>query len=334
MRKSRWGILGTADIARRQLIPSLQASEECEMVAVASRDKERAAQFAKETNIPLSYGSYEELLSDPSIDIIYNPLPNHLHVEWTKRAVEAGKHVLCEKPLALTLEELEELIALRDKSGLLIGEAYAPLHQERLSGLRELFKKEELGTLSSAHGVFYLYNDNPQDVRNAFPCEEGGGSLWDIGVYPIVVGRWMFGEEPSEVACILEKDPALNVDSHTSGLLCFPGGGQMSFACGMRHPLTTLMTFYTDKYRIEVDRTYFSNPDGEYGFKVYGDETEGLFKEFTFKASDQYQLECENFARSAATGVPFAGSLENTMNQTKVILALFKAAESGEFERV
>lgn len=334
MKKRRWGILGTADIARRQLIPSLQASGECELVAVASRDKTRAAQFAKENNIPLAFGSYEELLSDPSIEFIYNPLPNHLHVKWTKRAVEAGKNVLCEKPLALSIEAIEELIALRDRSGKLIGEAYATLHQERLHGLRELFAKEELGSLSSAHGVFYLYNDNPQDVRNAFPCEEGGGSLWDIGVYPIVVGRWMFGEEPIEVTCLMERDPHLNVDTHTSGVLHFPSGGQMSFACGMRHPLATQMTFYTDKHRIEVDRTYFSNPNEEYGFNVYGDETESIVKRFTYKASDQYQLECENFARSAYTGVPFAGSLENTLNQTKVISALFKAANSGEFESV
>ncbi|HHU88379.1 MAG: Gfo/Idh/MocA family protein [Sphaerochaetaceae bacterium] len=334
MRKSRWGILGTADIARRQFIPSLQASGACELVAVASRDKARAAEYAKENNIPLSYGSYEELLGDPSIEFIYIPLPNHLHVEWTRRAVEAGKHVLCEKPLALSVEEIEELMALRAKSGKLIGEAYATLHQERLQGLRELFVNKELGSLSSAHGVFYLYNDNPQDVRNAFPCEEGGGSLWDIGVYPLVVGRWMFGEEPVEVACLMERDPLLNVDNHTSGLLRFPNGGQMSFACGMRHPLATQMTFYTDKYRIEVDRTYFSNSDEEYGFKVYGDETEGVVKSYTFRASDQYRLECENFARSAYTGVPFSGSLENTLNQTKVILALLKAANSGEFERV
>lgn len=334
MKKSRWGILGTADIARRRLIPALHSSDECELVAVASRNQERSAAYAKENRIPVAYGSYEELLADSSIEFIYIPLPNHLHFEWTKKAVEAGKHVLCEKPLALSIEEVEQLLKLRNQSGKLIGEAYATLHQERLYGLREILETKKFGTPSSAHGVFYLFNDNPHDVRNAYPCEQGGGSLWDIGVYPIVVGRWMLGEEPSEVACIMEKESTSQVDYHTTGLLRFPSGAQMSFACGMRHPLDTTFTLYTENHRFVLSETYFSNEKEKYGFEIYGDEGEPLAALFDYPPSDQYRLECENFARSAKTGEAFAGSLENTLQQTKVILALFEAAKRGEFVRV
>lgn len=334
MKKSRWGILGTADIARRQLIPSLQSSKECDLVAVASRDQQKANLYAKENNIPIAYGSYEELLGDPTIDIIYNPLPNHLHIEWSKRALEAGKHVLCEKPLALNLQELEELIQLRDEKKLLVGEAYAMLHQSRLIALHQHFASGTFGTLQSGHGCFYLTNTNQNDVRNAYPYQEGGGSLWDIGVYPVTVGRWMFQKEPVEVSCVMEIDPTLGVDYHTSGILHFPDGGQFTFSCGMRFPLHTSMSFYTESHRIEVDNTYFSNPAGKQNFTVHGSSEDEKVKTYCFEASDQYQLECENFAKAAFTKTPFSGSLEHTYENTKVLLALFKAAKSKKVERV
>jgi len=334
MKKSRWGILGAADIARRQLIPSLQASKQCDLVAVASRNKQKGEKFAKDNKIPVAYGSYEELLADPSIDVIYNPLPNHLHVEWTRKAVEAGKHVLCEKPLALNVEDVEQLIKLRDSSGKLIGEAYAMLHQPRLQSLKKLLASNKIGTLVSAHGSFYLYNDNPHDIRNSYACEQGGGALWDIGVYPITVGRWMFGEEPSEVACVMDLDPQLKVDYHTTGILRFPAGGQMSFACGMRHPLHTAMRFYTNSHRVDVGRTYFSDPNRQTIFEVLADEQEPKTKTYSFEPVDQYQAECDNFALASQGGAPFAGSLEHTLASTKVLVALFKAAKSHKFESV
>ena len=332
MKKSRWGILGTAGIAQRQLIPSLHASEQCELVAVASRDGKKASVFAKENKIPVAYGSYEELLADPSIDIIYNPLPNHLHVEWTRKAVEAGKHVLCEKPLSLNVEDVKQLIELCNTSGKLIGEAYAMLHQGRLQSLKKLLASNKIGTLSGAHGNFYLYNNDPHDVRNAY--EHGGGALWDIGVYPIAVGRWMFGEEPIEVSCVMAEHPDFKVDHHTTGILRFPSGGQMSFACGMSHAFDASMTFYTQSHRIEVNRAYFSNPKAQIIFEVFSGEQADTVKTYSFEASDQYQSECENFALASQGGTPFAGSLEHALAQTKVMIALFKAAKSHKFERV
>lgn len=332
MKKSRWGILGAAGIARKQLIPALHASGQCELVAVASRDQARAEAYAQENGIPVAYGSYEQLLADPSIDIIYNPLPNHLHVEWTAKAVEAGKHVLCEKPLALSVEDVRKLIALRDKTGLLIGEAYAMFHQPRLESLKHHLEKKSFGTLESAHGSFYLTNTNPHDIRNAYA--HGGGVLWDIGVYPVTVGRWMFGEEPSEVSCAMDLDPRFGVDHHTTGILRFPSGGQMSFACGMRHPFHAAMTLYTESHRIEVGRAYFSDTASQYVFEVFDGAQPPAVKTYSFAPVNQYQLECEHFADSVADGRPFIGSLEQTLANTKVILALFKAADSGRFEKV
>lgn len=332
MNKSRWGILGAAGIARKQLIPSLHRSTQCELVAVASRDKAKGAAYAQENGIPVAYGSYEELLADPTIDIIYNPLPNHLHVEWTRKAVEAGKHVLCEKPLALSVQDVEDLIALRDASGKLIGEAYAMLHQPRLESLKNHFGKKTFGTLESAHGCFYLTNKDPNNIRNAY--REGGGALWDIGVYPITVGRWMFGEEPVEVSCVMDLDPVFGVDHHTTGILRFPSGGQMSFACGMRHPFHTAMSFFTDTHRIEVARTFHSDTKAQMVFEVFDGAQPPAAKTYSFEPVDQYMLECEHFAQAALAGKPFAGSLEQTKANTKVLLALFKAAESKRFESV
>ena len=332
MEKSRWGILGTAGIARKQLVPSLHASKKCELVAVASRDAEKASGYAQENGIPISYGSYEELLADSSIDIIYNPLPNHLHVQWTRKAIEAGKHVLCEKPLALSVEEVEDLIKLRDSSGRMIGEAYAMFHQPRLQSLKQQFESKKFGKLESVHGCFYLTNSDPGNIRNAY--REGGGALWDIGVYPITVARWMFGEEPSEVSCVMDMDPKFKVDHHTTGILKFPSGGQMSFACGMRHPLHAAMTFYTENHRVEVGRTFHSDRKGQMVYEVFDGNQPPTVKTYSFEPVDQYMLECDNFADAAFTGSPFPGSLEQTLANTKVLLALFKAAGSHKFESV
>lgn len=332
MEKTRWGILGTAGIARKQLIPSLHASAYCDLVAVASRDARKGAAYAKENGIPVSYGSYEDLLADPSIDVVYNPLPNHLHAEWTRKAVEAGKHVLCEKPLALSMDDVQRLIDLRERSGKLIGEAYAMFHQPRLQSLKRLFGSGRIGSLANAHGCFYLTNKDPLNIRNAY--RQGGGALWDIGVYPVTVGRWMFGEEPSEVFCVMDIDPEFKVDYHTTGILRFPSGGQMSFACGMRHPSHAAMTFYTDTHRIEVARTYFSDTKAQMVYEVFDGSQPPAVQTYSFEPVDQYLLECDNFALGVIKNKPFAGSLEQTLANTKVLLALFKAAGSHRIESV
>lgn len=334
MKKTRWGILGAADIAQKRLIPSLHASAHADLVAVASRDGAKARAYADAHGIPISYGSYEQLLADESIDIVYVPLPNILHVAWITHAVRSGKHVLCEKPLALSVEDVEELIALRDETGMLIGEAYAPLHQPRLISLKHQLESKKYGTLQSAHGTFLMTLTDPENIRNAFDTAHGGGALWDVGVYPITVGRWMFGEEPVEVACMMDMHPELAVDHHTTGMLRFPSGGQMSFVCGMRHPFHTAMNFCTESHRFEVPNTFFTDGNRQMIFEVFDGEEPANVKTFSFEPVDQYMLEVDNFSKAVVEHTPFAGSLERTLGNTKVILALIRASKSHSCERV
>ena len=334
MKKSRWGILGTAGIAEKRLIPALKASSLCDLKAVASRDKARSEQYAEKNGIATAYGSYEELLSDPDIDIIYLPLPNHLHHQYIKACIENGKHVLCEKPLALTVSDAEELIALRDEKKVMVGEAYAMYHQSRLKRLKEMIGEGAFGELSYGHGVFYLTNENPDNIRNQYPGE-GGGALWDIGVYPIATGRYLFGEEPDEVTCTIRNHEVFKVDHQTTGTLHFPSGKVLSFGCGMHHPLHTHMSLYSNTHRIEIPRTYFSGSTHGSEFTVHTGELSGDAPEvFRFSAEDHYMHECEAFHRAVFEGEAFTGSLENTVKQTRTINALFRAAETGKSERV
>src|SRR4051812_20975729 len=210
MKKVRWGVLGVARIAVNRVIPSMQAGQWCEIAAIASRDHTRAEAAAHGLGIPKAYGSYEDLIADPDIDAIYNPLPNHLHVPWSIRAAEAGKHVLCEKPLALSAAEVRELIAVRDRTGVVIAEAFMVRTHPQWRGVRDLVREGRIGELRLVTGHFSYYRVDPADVRNR--VEWGGGALLDVGCYPITMSRWLFGAEPLAVAGMLERDPVLGVD--------------------------------------------------------------------------------------------------------------------------
>lgn len=332
METMRWGILGTAKIARTSIIPALRRTEHCELAAVASRDMDRAVAIAGEFEIPRAYGSYEELLDDPDIDIVYLPLPNHLHVEWIEKAALAGKHVLCEKPLALDSSDVQRLIALRERTGKLIGEAYVVLHQPRLRNLRELLESGGIGRLQSVDGCFFLDNRDPENIRNKY--QEGGGGLWDIGVYPIVCGRWMFGCEPVRVACTLTMDEVFAVDRLASGVMEFPGGGQLTFSCGTQNPRHTCLTLFTDTHRIEVLSPFSTDPALKSDFELYDDNVLSSTRIYSFLPSDQYALECDHFVESIETGAAYAGSLEHSLENTRVMEALFRSARNGRWEEV
>ena len=189
MRRVRWGVLGAAKIALTKVIPAMQASEITEVVAIASRDYAKAQESAAKLNIPRAYGSYEELLGDPEVDCIYNPLPNHLHVPWSIRAAEAGKHVLCEKPIGLSLEECRQLIAARDRTGVRIGEAFMVRTHPQWLRARELVRDGSIGTLRAIVCAFSYNNRDPHNVRNI--AAYGGGGLMDIGCYPIQISRFL-----------------------------------------------------------------------------------------------------------------------------------------------
>src|ERR1700721_2900730 len=204
-KKVTWGVLGVANIAMKKVLPAMQRGEWCQIVAIASRDLKKAEQAAEQLGIGKAFGSYEELLADPEIEAIYNPLPNHLHVPWAIKAAEAGKHVLCEKPLSLTVAEARTLVDVQARTGVKIGEAFMVRTHPQWLRIRELIASGRIGELRSIQGFFSYHNVNPANIRNIPEC--GGGALMDVGCYPINISRFIFNEEPVGVMGLIERDP-------------------------------------------------------------------------------------------------------------------------------
>ena len=229
--KVRWGILGTAKIALTKVIPAMQGSHWCEIAAIASRDFAKAEESAEQLNIPKAYGSYEELLADTSIEAVYNPLPNHLHVPWTIKAAEAGKHTLCEKPIALNAAEARTLIDVRDRTGVRIQEAFMVRTHPQWLETRRLIHSGRIGSLRSITGFFSYFNSDPTNIRNQL--ELGGGALMDIGCYPITISRFMYKTEPRRMLGLIERDEETGIDTLTTAVLDFPNG-HSTFTCSTR----------------------------------------------------------------------------------------------------
>src|SRR5229473_8114404 len=228
-KKVKWGVLGAAKIATVKVIPAMQQSEWSEVTAIASRTLEKAQQAATSLGIPKAYGSYEELLSDPEIEAIYNPLPNHLHMPWSIQAAKAGKHVLCEKPLSLTVAEAKALLAARNRTGVKMGEAFMVKTHPQWLRTRELIRAGRIGELRLVMGNFSYFDRDPESVANI--AEFGGGALMDIGCYPVTMSRFIFEQEPVRVMGLVERDPEMRIDRLTSGILEFPRG-QAIVSCG------------------------------------------------------------------------------------------------------
>ena len=222
MQKVRWGVLGVAGIAIKKVIPGMQRGTSSEIVAIASRDREKAQTAAASLGIPTAYGSYDELLADRSIEAVYIPLPNHLHAHWTARAADAGKHVLCEKPIAMNMSEAEGLLAVRNRTGVLIQEAFMILTHPQWQAARDLVRSGRIGRLCAMTGFFSYFNDNPSNIRNI--AAYGGGGLMDIGCYLVTASRLVFEKEPSRVLALVERDPAMGTDRLTSITLDFGSG--------------------------------------------------------------------------------------------------------------
>ena len=227
-KKVRWGILSTAAIGVKKVIPGMQKGEWSEVTAIASRDLGKAETVARALGIPKAYGSYEELLADPQIEAIYNPLPNQMHVPLSIKAAEAGKHVLCEKPLSLTVAEAKKLLEVQERTGVKMGEAFMVRTHPQWLRTRELVKSGRIGDLRSIVGFFSYFNVDPANIRNI--SEYGGGALMDVGCYPVTTSRFIFGEEPSRVLGLVGRDPVMKVDRLTSAILDFPSG-QSTFTC-------------------------------------------------------------------------------------------------------
>lgn len=331
-RKVQWGVLGAANIALRKVIPGMQSGEMCDIAAIASRSLQKAQSAAESLRIPKAYGSYEELLADPHVEAIYNPLPNHLHVPWSIKAAEAGKHVLCEKPVALTVAEARTLLAARDKNEVLIGEAFMVRTHPQWVRTRGLIASGRIGSLKAISGVFSYFNRDSTNIRNV--QEWGGGGLMDIGCYPINTSRFVYGEEPARVVGLIERDPDFGTDRLASAILDFPSG-QAIFTCSTQMVPYQRMQFLGTKGRIEVEIPFNAPPDRETqifiddGRDVYGT---GVTTE-TFPVCDQYAIQGDAFSKAIRGEGNVPVPLEDAIANMAVIEAVFRSAQSGRWEK-
>jgi predicted dehydrogenase len=330
--KVKWGVLGVAGIAVKKVIPGMQKGERSEIAAIASRDARKAENASKSLRIAKAYGSYEALLADPGIEAIYNPLPNHLHVPWSIKAAEAGKHVLCEKPLSLSVAEAKALLAVRERTGVKIGEAFMVKTHPQWLRTRELIRKGVIGELRAIVGAFSYFNRDPQNVRNN--PEWGGGGLMDIGCYPITTSRFIFGEEPVCVAGLIERDPDFKTDRLTSAMMEFPSGHSV-FTCSTQLVPYQRMQFLGTKGRIEIKIPF--NAPNDRPCELFIDDGRDVFgggiRMETIPTCDQYTVQGDAFSRAIREGTEVPVPLEDAIANMAVIEAVFRAGESGRWEK-
>jgi predicted dehydrogenase len=326
--KVRWGVLSTAAIGVKKVLPAMKKSEWVELAAIGSRDLAKAEQVAHSLGMEKAYGSYEELLADPSLEAIYNPLPNQLHVPWSIKAAEAGKHVLCEKPLSMTVAEAKSVLAVQQRTGVTIGEAFMVRTHPQWLRTRELIASGRIGQLRAIQGFFSYFNTDPKNIRNIPEC--GGGALMDIGCYPINTSRLLFGEEPVRVASLLENDPKLKVDRLTSALLEFPSG-HATFTCSTQLAPYQRMQIFGTKGRIEIEIPF--NAPNDRPTRIFIDDGRDLFGSGiaveTFPTCDQYTIQGDVFSRAIREGTAVPVPLTDAIKNMAVIEAVFQSAESG-----
>jgi predicted dehydrogenase len=329
--KLRWGVLSTANIGLKKVLPAMQQGQYTSVAAIASRDLAKAQKAAADLGIPTAYGSYEQLLADPNIDAIYNPLPNQLHVPWTIKAAEAGKHVLCEKPLSLTAAEARTLLAVRARTGVKIGEAFMVRCHPQWLRLRELLDEERIGELRSIVGVFSYFNIDPSNIRNQI--ESGGGALMDIGCYLIHASRYAFAQEPTRVIASIDRDPQMLTDRLTSAILDFPGG-QSIFTCSTQLVPYQRIHFLGTCGRIEIEIPFNAPPDKPTRIFIdsTGDLLGGGITTETFPVCDQYTLQGDAFSKAVLEGGEVPVHVEDAIKNMEVIEAIFKSANSGQWE--
>ena len=331
-RKIRWGVLGVANIAVQKVIPGMQRAEHVEVAAIASRSLEKAQQAAAKLGIPKAYGSYEELLADSSIEAIYVPLPNHMHVPWSIKCLEAGKHVLCEKPVAMSAAEAEELIVARDIAGRKAGEAFMARSHPQWLRAQELVRSGAIGELRVVEGHFSYTNVNPDNVRNR--ADIGGGALMDIGCYPITLSRMMFGEEPLRVIAAIDRDPNFRSDRRTSVLMEYPSG-QCTFTCATQLVPYQRMQLFGTSGRIELEIPFNAPPDRP--TRLLRDDGSSLFgagvQAEEFPICDMYTIQGDLFSRAILDDGAVAVPLEDALNNMRVIDAVVRSEESGQWEK-
>jgi predicted dehydrogenase len=330
--KVRWGVLSTAKIGMEKVTPALMRSQWCDVQAIASRSLPSAQAAADKLGIPKAYGSYEELLADPTIEAIYNPLPNDLHVSMTLAAARAGKHVLCEKPIALNANEAAQLREVGDKVHIM--EAFMVRFHPQWLRTRELVQSGALGDLRTVQVWFSYFNRNATNIRN--DASKGGGALMDIGCYPIVAGRFLFGAEPVRVMALADMDPDFCVDRGFSALLDFGNGRRLDFTVSMQTtPYQRVQVIGTEK-RVEIEIP-FNAPQGQ-ETRIFVDDGKvpggGSAVTETFAACDQYSLEGDAFSLAIRGAQPLLYGVEDAIQNMRIIDALFASQRSGRWESV
>lgn len=321
----RWGILSTADIALTKVIPGLRRSPRSGVLGIASREDGRAAEVASRLSIERAYGSYQALLADPDIDAVYIPLPNHLHADWTIAAARAGKHVLCEKPLALTAAEAQGMVDACRESGVLLMEAFMYRQHPSWIAARELVASGRIGRLRAVDSWFSYFNDDPGNIRNIRAA--GGGALYDIGCYCVNLSRMLFDAEPTDVQAAVTRDPELGVDVLTSGILRF-GEGVATFTCSTRTETDQRVDIYGTDGRISIEIPFNIPPDRPTRIFVTagGDPPVAPATEtLTFDTADPYACEANRFADAILDGAPLPVGPEDAVANMRVIDAVFAA---------
>jgi predicted dehydrogenase len=326
MSKVRWGILSTALIGVEKVIPAMQQGEYCEVTAIASRSLDKAQPAARQLGIPKAYGSYEDLLADPEVDAVYNPLPNHLHVPWSIKALEAGKHVLVEKPIGLTSAEGQELLdAARQHPKLKVMEAFMYRHHPQWQRAKQLVDEGQIGELRTIQTFFSYYNVDPTNIRNM--ADIGGGGLMDIGCYCISLSRFIFDAEPERVCGIVEYDPVMEVDRLASGMLDF-GRGTSTFTCATQLAPYQRVNISGTEGRVEIEIPFNAPPDRP--CRIWHQPGEEI-EEIVLEICDQYTIQGDLFSQAVLDDTPVPTPLEDAVANMKVIEAIVESAKSGSW---
>jgi len=328
----RWGILGTAAIAREAVIPAMCKKAYCqhaEITAIASRSLEKAEATARQFGIPKAYGAYEQLLADPDIDAVYIPLPNHLHVPYAIQTLEAGKHVLCEKPIGLSVDEAERLVAAgRRHPNLKLMEAFMYRHHPQWQWARKVIDDGQIGRLRTIHSFFSYYDDNPNSILNH--AEWGGGGLMDIGCYPISLSRFLFHDEPTRVVGILEEDPQSKVDCLTSGIMEF-SAGTSTFTCSVRLTDYQRMIAFGTQGRVEIEIPFNAPADRPCRACLVVD---GKIEPVEFDVCDQYGIQADLFSRAILDDTPVPTPIDDAVANMRVLEAIVRSGRSRRWESV
>ena len=326
MKKLNWGILSTAKIGIEKVIPAMQQGKLSEIVAIASRTHESAREAAKNLKIPKAFGSYQDLLDDTSIDAVYIPLPNHMHVPWTIKALAANKHVLCEKPIALTATEAKELLKETEKfPHLKVMEAFMYRHHPQWIQALELINGGGIGMVKTVHSFFSYYNDDPENIRNM--VDIGGGGLMDIGCYCISLARLIFDAEPQRVFGKIEYDPGFETDRICSGILDFVQGTS-TFTCSTQLVPYQRVNVFGTKGRIEIEIPFNAPPDKPCKMLFQNNE---IIEEIEIKICDQYTIQGDLFSLSVLKNEKVPTPIEDAVENMKVLEAVIQSAEKEEW---